>query len=87
MTVNHLLQINSILKIDNNVFSLWPPNEYHSYPILTLKSKYGYRRFKATNVNADLLELQRKAIEIDEALSNPVKDEYKKFVGLSFIPI
>ena len=88
MTVSELLQINSILKIDDNVFSLWPPNEYHSHPVLTLKSKYGFRRFKVTNVDADLFDLQQRAIIIDEALCNtPVADEFKRFVGIEFIPL
>ena len=88
MNVNHLLQINSLLIIDDNVFSLWPPNEYHSHPVLTLKSKYGFRRFKVANVDADLLALQQRAIIIDEALCiNPVADEFKKFVGVEFIPL
>lgn len=87
MTIQDILNVNQHLQSGENTFTLWPVSQYNDKPILTLASKYGFRRFTVTP-EMDLKEAQKKAIEIDEDLcTTPLPGYCKKYVGLHFIPL
>ena len=87
MTIQDILNVNQHLQSGENTFTLWPVSEYNEKPILTLSSKYGFRRF-TVSPEMDLKEAQERAIKIDEDLcKNPKPDYCKKYIGLNSIEL
>lgn len=87
MTIQDILNVNQHLEMGENKFTLWPVSEYNDKPILTLTSKYGFRRFIVTP-EMDLKEAQERAIKIDKDLcSIPLPEYCKKCIGLEFITL
>lgn len=87
MTIQDILNVNQHLQSGENTFTLWPGSQYNDKPILTLTSKYGFRRFTVAP-EMDLEEVKKKAIMIDQDLcKNPLPDYCKKYIGVELIPL
>lgn len=87
MTIREILTFNEQFTYDGNKFELWPPCNYHAETVLSLTSKFGFRRFFVP-VDMELKDAQIKAIEIDAALCAIPRPEWvKKYIGHHFIQL
>lgn len=85
--IQDLLNVLSVLKDGEDEFSIWPPCQYYDLPMLTLKSKYGFRRFSVP-FDMSIEEAKRKAKDIDAAMCQvPRREDCKKYIGLDLIPL